>query len=219
MNRRFFLMALPCVLAACATGNYQQGGSFSEQSGFFADPYYRRIYGAVHTEQFPVYAVDLRRINAKFLRREVVFNKPYAAGTLVISTSEHYAYFVLPGGRAIRYGIGVAHSKAANFRGQAVIGRKASWPHWTPTVNMMRTQPARYGRMGGGLAPGPTNPLGARALYLYRNGRDTYFRLHGTIEPWSIGTDVSSGCIRFLNQDIIDLYNRVPVGARVVVLN
>ncbi|KAA6405028.1 L,D-transpeptidase [Candidatus Tokpelaia sp.] len=219
MNRRFFLMALPGFLAACTTTGRQVGsGPSSRRHAYFASPYYHRIYGAVTDEQFPIPAVDLRQIDPRFLRREVAFSKPYAPGTIIISTSEHYAYFVLPGGRAIRYGIGVALNRSANFRGQAVVGRKASWPHWTPTVNMMRAQPARYGHMGGGLAPGPTNPLGARALYLYRNGRDTYFRLHGTIEPWSIGTNVSSGCIRFLNQDIIDLYNRVPVGARVIVL-
>lgn len=215
MNRRFFLLAIPGFLAAC-TGNYQSGGMLSGAQGS-ADPYYRKIYGAVTTEPYPIAAVDLRQIKPQFLRREVSFDKHYAPGTILIKTSEHYAYYVLPGGKAIRYGIGVAHSKNANFRGQAVIGRKASWPHWTPTVNMMRTQPARYGHMGRGLPPGPTSPLGARALYLYRNGKDTYFRLHGTIEPYSIGTDVSSGCIRFLNQDIIDLYNRVSVGARVIV--
>jgi len=84
---------------------------------------------------------------------------------------------------------------------------------------MMRHQPQRYGHLGGGLPPGSVNPLGARALYLYRNGKDTMFRRHGTTEPWSIGTNVSSGYIRFLNHDIIDLYNRVPVGSRAVVLS
>lgn len=216
MKRKFFLLALPAFLTACA-GDFQSGGGLSPQSGYSSSPYYSRIYGAVHGEKFPVPAVDLRQINSKFLRREVPFDKPYGVGTVFINTSEHYAYVVLPGGKAMRYGIGVAKNKSANFHGPAVIGHKAAWPHWTPTLNMMRTQPARYGHMGGGLPPGSTNPLGARALYLYRNGKDTYFRLHGTIEPWSIGTDVSSGCIRFLNHDIIDFYNRVPVGARVFV--
>jgi len=100
---------------------------------------------------------------------------------------------------------------------RAVIGHKESWPSWTPTANMMRAMP-HYRAYASGMAGGTENPLGARALYLYRDGEDTYFRLHGTNEPDTIGTAVSSGCIRLVNQDIIDLYNRVPVGAPVVVL-
>jgi lipoprotein-anchoring transpeptidase ErfK/SrfK len=98
------------------------------------------------------------------------------------------------------------------------VARKAEWPRWTPTPDMIRREPARYARFAGGLAGGADNPLGPRALYLYRDGRDTLYRLHGTTEPWTIGTMVSSGCVRLLNQDIIDLYGRVPVGTRVVVL-
>jgi len=215
MNRRFFIMAVPILLAACSS-QYHPG---SQLAGRAVDPHYRKLYAATTNERYPVPAVNLQQIDPKFLRREVKFTEPYAPGTIVVKTSEHYAYFVLPGGKAMRYGVGVARSHYANFRGQAVVGRKAEWPHWTPTLNMMRTQPERYGKLGAGLPSGPTNPLGARALYLYRNGKDTYFRLHGTIEPWSIGTDVSSGCIRFLNQDIIDLYSRAKVGARVVVVS
>lgn len=214
MNRRLFLMSIPGLLAACAP---HTGTGTQTLSRF--DPYYRKIYGAIRTEPFPVAAIDLSRINPIYLRREVAYSTSYAPGTLVIEPSKFFCYFILPEGRAIRYGVGVAHNKSANFRGQAVIGRKAVWPHWTPTRNMMRNQPKRYGHLGGGLPPGPSNPLGARALYLYRNGRDTMFRLHGTTEPWSIGTNVSSGCIRFLNHDIIDLYNRIPANSRAVVLN
>ena len=105
-----------------------------------------------------------------------------------------------------------------NFRGEAVIGRKEKWPHWTPTENMMEAIPM-YRKFAGGMDGGPGNPLGPRALYLYRNGHDTNFRLHGTTEPETIGQPVSSGCIRLFNQDIIDLYNRVPVGAHVVVIS
>src|SRR5208282_5810101 len=107
--------------------------------------------------------------------------------------------------------------EALNFRGSAVIGRKAEWPHCTPTSDMIHRMPI-YAHYAAGLPGGIDNPLGARALYLYRGNQDTDFRLHGTIEPETIGTKVSSGCIRLFNHDIIDLYNRVPVGARVVVL-
>jgi lipoprotein-anchoring transpeptidase ErfK/SrfK len=118
---------------------------------------------------------------------------------------------------AMRYGVGVGREEALQFKGTATIGRKAEWPRWTPTANMVRRDPERYGPVAAGLPPGPTNPLGPRALYLYRGGNDTHFRLHGTIEPYTIGTNVSSGCIRLIDQDIIDLYSRVPAGTRVVV--
>ena len=130
---------------------------------------------------------------------------------------ERHLYFVEPGGMAMRYTVGVGREEALNFRGNAVIGRKAEWPHWTPTGDMIRRMPI-YAHYTAGLPGGINNPLGARALYLYRGNQDTYFRLHGTIEPETIGQKVSSGCIRLFNQDIIDLYNRAPVGTRVVVL-
>jgi lipoprotein-anchoring transpeptidase ErfK/SrfK len=126
-------------------------------------------------------------------------------------------YLVEAGGKAIRYAVGVARTSATNFRGDAVIGRKEKWPHWTPTETMMEAIPL-YRHYAGGMDGGINNPLGPRALYLYKNGRDTYFRLHGTTEPETIGTAVSSGCIRLFDQDIIDLYNRVPLGAHVVVV-
>ena len=112
---------------------------------------------------------------------------------------------------------GVARTAATNFRGTAVIGRKEKWPHWTPTANMMQAIPM-YRHYAGGIDGGPENPLGPRALYLYKDGHDTFFRLHGTTEPETIGSAVSSGCIRLFNQDIIDLFNRVPVGTKVVVV-
>ena len=113
--------------------------------------------------------------------------------------------------------MGVGREEALNFRGNAVIGRKAEWPHWTPTADMIRRMPI-YAHYTAGLPGGINNPLGARALYLYRGNQDTYFRLHGTIEPETIGQKVSSGCIRLFNHDIIDLYNRAPVGTQVVVM-
>ncbi len=100
----------------------------------------------------------------------------------------------------------------------AKIGRKEKWPRWMPTKNMIRRQPEKYARYADGVAGGARNPLGARALYLYRNGRDTYYRIHGTNEPWTIGRAVSNGCIRMINAHVVDLYARVPVGARVVVI-
>ena len=103
-----------------------------------------------------------------------------------------------------------------NLSGSARIGRKEEFPAWVPTANMIRREPAIYGKLAGGLPGGhPRNPLGARALYLYRGNRDTMYRIHGTPDPWSIGQSVSSGCVRMVNEDIIDLYDRISVGAPV----
>jgi lipoprotein-anchoring transpeptidase ErfK/SrfK len=176
------------------------------------------MYAAVAGEPFEVPAVDLSQVDARFLRREVAYATREQPGTIVVDPGARYAYLVLERGRAIRYGVGVGKQEGFNFEGAATIARKAEWPHWTPTAAMIRREPERYGQYAAGLPGGPGNPLGPRALYLYRDGQDTLYRLHGTTEPWSIGTMVSSGCVRLLNQDIIDLYRRVPVGSKAVVL-
>ena len=147
----------------------------------------------------------------------VSYSGPERPGTIIINTAERRLYYVLDEARALRYGIGVGRSQGANFRGTGVVGRKEKWPYWTPTGNMMAAIP-EYRKYSAGLPGGEENPLGPRALYLYRDGKDTMFRLHGTNQPQSIGHAMSSGCIRMLNHDIIDLYSRVPVGSKVVVL-
>ena len=119
--------------------------------------------------------------------------------------------------RAIRYRVGVGEA-GRTFVGRATIGRKQEWPSWTPTANMIRIEPELYGPWAGGMAPGLENPLGARAMYLYRGGRDTMYRIHGTYAPSSIGNSVSAGCIRMYQQDAINLFGRVRPGARVRVL-
>jgi lipoprotein-anchoring transpeptidase ErfK/SrfK len=182
------------------------------------DPIYYQMYAAITDEPFPVPAVDLSRMDPRLLRQEVPYPGSAAPGTIIVDPGARYLYLLLEGGRAIRYGVGVGREEAFNFQGEATIARKAEWPSWTPTPDMIAREPDRYGPYRDGLPGGLDNPLGARALYLYQDGRDTYYRLHGTNEPWSIGRKVSSGCVRLLNQDIIDLYRRVPVGARVVVL-
>jgi lipoprotein-anchoring transpeptidase ErfK/SrfK len=138
-------------------------------------------------------------------------------GTIVIDTAARHLYLVLENGMALRYGIGVG-KEGLEFEGSARVGRKAQWPRWTPTKDMIAREPERYGAVAGGVEPGLDNPLGPRALYLYQGDRDTLFRIHGTSEPWSIGKAVSSGCIRLFNQDIIDLHARVPTDTPVVVL-
>jgi lipoprotein-anchoring transpeptidase ErfK/SrfK len=133
----------------------------------------------------------------------------------VVNTGERHLYLVLEGGQAIRYGVGIGRD-GFTWQGRAKVGRKAEWPRWTPTKEMMERQPETR-EWANGMPPGLTNPLGARALYIYQDGRDTLYRLHGTMEVWSIGGAVSSGCVRLLFHDIIDLYNRAPVGTPIVV--
>jgi len=133
-------------------------------------------------------------------------------GTIVVDTRARKLYLVQPGGQAIAYGIGVGR-QGFEWRGVAQIGRKAEWPSWTPPTAMLKRRPDLPSFMEGGM----DNPLGARALYLFEGKRDTLFRIHGTNEPDTIGQAVSSGCIRMMNADVIDLYSRVRVGARVVV--
>jgi lipoprotein-anchoring transpeptidase ErfK/SrfK len=138
-------------------------------------------------------------------------NEP--AGTIVIDTSSRHLYLVQPGGGAIQYGIGVGRQGFA-WKGVARVGHKSEWPRWIPPKEMLKRRPDLPEEMDGGL----DNPLGARALYLFQGNKDTLFRIHGTNEPDSIGKAVSSGCIRMMNADAIDLYERVKVGTRVVVL-
>ncbi|MDF1671176.1 MAG: L,D-transpeptidase [Roseovarius sp.] len=160
-----------------------------------------------HTEKF--------KLDEKFTPQTVRYSG-YKPGTIIIDPKNHFLYFQLPSGKARRYGIGVGRAGLA-FRGQAKVGRKAVWPSWTPTANMIRRNPGKYARFAKGVPGGPKNPLGSRALYLYKDGRDTLYRIHGTTEPSSIGRSVSNGCIRMINEHVEDLFEQVPVGAQVVV--
>ena len=162
-------------------------------------------------------AIDVSEINPAMLRQPVEYRTKEPAGTVIVDTAARHLYLVEGNGRAMRYGIGVGKAGLA-FAGSATIKRKAEWPHWSPTENMMNREPARYRHMAAGLDGGIDNPLGPRAMYLYQGDRDTMFRIHGTTEPATIGHAVSSGCVRLMNQDVIDLYSRVKNGARVVVI-
>jgi lipoprotein-anchoring transpeptidase ErfK/SrfK len=145
-----------------------------------------------------------------YVRQEVSYATGESRGTIVVDTRQHFLYLVLGEGRAMRYGIGVARD-GFEWSGTHRVSRKAEWPSWTPPAEMRRRQPGLPSFMEGG----PNNPLGARALYL----GSTLYRIHGTNEPWSIGQNVSSGCIRMVNDDVIDLYERVQMNAKVVVLS
>ena len=157
-------------------------------------------------------------IDQRFLPQVVPSPYNEAVGTIVVAVEERYLYLIERDGLARRYGIGVGKAGLA-FTGSAIVGRKAKWPSWRPTDNMIRRNPKKYARYADGLPGGRGNPLGSRALYLYRDGQDTLYRIHGTTEPWTIGKAVSNGCVRMVNSHVEDLYDRVPVGATVVVVS
>ena len=151
----------------------------------------------------------------RFLRQRVQYSGGESSGTIVVDIADRYLYAVEEGGWATRYGVAVGE-EGLTFTGRATVGRKAEWPPWTPTASMVSRKP-RLLQYAGGVPGGPNNPLGARALYLYQGARDTKFRIHGTNEPWLIGTAVSNGCIRLTNDNIIELYDRTPLGTPVLV--
>jgi lipoprotein-anchoring transpeptidase ErfK/SrfK len=157
-----------------------------------------------------------------FQRTEVAYETRERPGTLVVDPENHFLYLVEPNGRATRYGVGVG-AEGYGWSGQATVRTKQEWPDWYPTKEYVAEHPkvAQFLKplpSGEGVKGGPENPMGARAMYLWQGKKDTLYRIHGTNEPWTIGTNVSAGCIRLTNEDVSDLYNRVPVGTKVVVL-
>ncbi len=224
--------AQDCFLFFCpprsAEPRYQQEappieprrGERSYDAGF--DRRYAALYGPVAGERFPIPAVELSDVNPNYLRRAVTYPSQEPPGTIIVDPHSRYLYLVQGGGRAIRYGIGVGR-QGFGWSGEAVIRNKQEWPDWYPPKEMIQRQPEirrqlSQLRSGLGVAGGPGNPLGARAMYLWQGNKDTLYRIHGTNEPETIGQSVSSGCIRMLNQDVIDLYQRTPLNAKVVVL-
>jgi lipoprotein-anchoring transpeptidase ErfK/SrfK len=183
---------------------------------------YAALYAPIQGEPFPVPAVRLSDIDLEYLRKSVYFPTSEPPGTIVVDAQNRFLYFVQSGGRAIRYGVGVGR-QGFGWAGVATIRDKQEWPDWYPPKEMIARQPDLRRQVtelqsGLGVPGGPRNPLGARAMYLWQGNKDTLYRIHGTFEPWTIGTNVSSGCIRMINQDVIDLYQRTAAGAKVVVL-
>ncbi len=181
-------------------------------------PDYATMYGPLEDNGFEIPAVPYTRIDPQFLRQIVDDPTGQKPGTIVVDTTGHFLYLVRPGGRAIRYGVGLGRA-GFEWSGDAVVQWKQKWPKWTPPTEMIARQPElkKYSVDNGGMPGGLKNPLGARALYLFQNGEDTLYRLHGSPEWNSIGKSVSSGCVRLMNQDIIDLYDRVPQKTPVIV--
>ena len=201
-RRRFLVAASATLLAGCNTRYVQPVPS----PGLARDG----------NEQFPIPAADLRRVKPQYFRQIVPYQSPEPTGTIIVDTPNRYLYLTMEGGQAMRYGVGIGRA-GFTWGGSARIAYKREWPRWTPPAEMIARQP-ELEEFRNGMAPGLDNPLGARALYIFEGGRDTLYRIHGTAEYWTIGTAVSSGCVRMINQDVIDLYNRVPNGTKIVVL-
>jgi lipoprotein-anchoring transpeptidase ErfK/SrfK len=172
---------------------------------------YSQMYGPINDDGYDIPAVPIAKVNPRFYRQVVADPTGEMPGTLVVDTSAHFLYLVQEGGQAMRYGVGLGRA-GFEWSGRAVVQWKQKWPRWRPPAEMIARDPKLepYSVANGGMEPGLNNPLGARALYIFQNGEDTLYRLHGSPEWWSIGKSVSSGCVRLMNQDIIDLYNRVP---------
>ncbi|NIX76742.1 L,D-transpeptidase [Microvirga terricola] len=208
MLRRLLLAALlGAPLAACQTA-LQDPQPFevaaTDDSGWYI--------GSIPDKPFDVPVVDRRKMDAKYERQVVEYKGGEKPGSIVVDIDERMLYLVQSEGKAVRYGVGVG-KQGFSWKGIASVGRKGVWPAWSPTKTMVGIKPDLPRHLEAGLE----NPLGARALYLHQNGADILFRIHGTNEPWSIGEQVSSGCVRMLNEDIVDLYERVPVGTTVYV--
>lgn len=176
--------------------------------------------GAPHVER-PTSDVVLvaqpKPVAEKYKRRIVRFASNEPPGTIIVDTNNKFLYFVQGKNRATRYGIGVGR-EGFGWSGVVKVGRKAEWPSWTPPAEMRRREAAKGRILPVVQEGGIDNPLGARALYLYKGGRDTIFRIHGTNQPWTIGHNMSSGCIRMMNKDVEHLYARAPVGSKVIVI-
>ena len=164
---------------------------------------------------YPIEPTDRSQINSVYWRQVVNFAGPEEPGTIIVDPKAHFLYHVLSGGQATRYGVGVGRAGFA-WAGIAEIRMKRRWPRWVPP-HEMAARDKRAQKWANGQPGGPGNPLGARALYLYSDGKDTLYRIHGTTEPSSIGKSVSSGCIRMLNEDVADLFDNVEIGTKVIV--
>lgn len=213
ITRRLFLLSgIGAALSACVQGETEgitAEPTGSEPSGVTAS------YGALPGETFPIPAVNLKKLKPKYRRRMVDFPTAEIPGTIIVDTPNRYLYLVLDNGKAMRYGVGIGRD-GFTWGGRGRIQYKRAWPRWTPPSEMIDRQP-ELEKYRHGMEPGLDNPLGARALYIFQNGEDTLYRLHGTQDASSIGKAVSSGCVRLVNQDVIDLFNRARPGASIIV--
>lgn len=205
MIGKSFLTILALATTLVLTGCLSEG-TYTMYSG---------SYGSTRDAGYRLPRIPIYKVDKKYHRQLVRYETDEKPGTVVVDTNRKFLYFVMKDNKAMRYGIGVGR-EGFEWSGVARVARKREWPRWTPPPEMIKREP-ELAKYRNGMKPGLTNPLGARALYLYNRRGDTGYRLHGSPEWNSIGRSMSSGCIRLMNQDIIDLYNRVDVGAKVIV--
>lgn len=218
IGRRGFALGV-CSLAATGCSTSFSIPSFNARSaGRFALDY-STLYASLPEEQFPIPALPQGALKPKFQRRRVRYPTREKPGTVIVDTKRFYLYHVERFGYAMRYGVGLGRA-GFEWSGRANIRWKRKWPTWTPPREMIRRQPelAKWSAENGGMPPGLRNPLGSRALYIFEGKVDTLYRVHGTPEVHSIGRAVSSGCVRMVNQDVIDLYERVRPNSPILVV-
>jgi lipoprotein-anchoring transpeptidase ErfK/SrfK len=207
-GRRSFLIGSVVTLGAFGLGGCVTDGMSSAEL--------QAMYGPVADKKFPIPASDFTKVDPKYYRRTVRYETREAPGTIIVDPGNYYVYRVEGDGEATRYGANVGR-EGFLWSGDAYVGRKAEWPTWTPPAEMIKRQPeaAKYAR---GMPGGLDNPLGARTLYLYQNGRYTLYTIYASSDPETIGTNLTSGCTGLMTQDMIDLYDRTEVGTKVIVL-
>ncbi|MGF9564688.1 L,D-transpeptidase [Neorhizobium sp. JUb45] len=225
LSRRAFVIgsaAMTATLAGCATSTGPKNVPVPEQVRRPIVPAteaeLQARYAAISDGGHQIPAIPYQQIDPKYYRQRVIDPTGETPGTVVVATPDRFLYVVEPGGTAMRYGVGIGRDGFA-WQGEGVIHWRQPWPRWKPPADMIARQPglSRFSVENGGMDPGVKNPLGARALYIFQNNQDTLYRLHGSPEWQSIGKATSSGCVRLINQDVIDLYTRVPYHARIVV--
>lgn len=212
ISLKIFVVAFGAFALVFGTGAFADGGLVKTKNRFGQTIYVLPPAGMSIAKGEPKHKLQVKNPYGQhpdLLRQVVAYNSEYSPGTVVVDTNARFLYLVMSGNRAMRYGIGVARS-GFEWSGTHKITAKREWPGWTPPAEMRQREPHLPAYMPGGI----DNPLGARALYI----GNTLYRLHGTTQPWSIGKKVSSGCIRLTNEDIKDLYTRVRIGTRVVVI-
>ena len=213
ITRRISLLSgVGLALSACVQDGAEEGVVAEPTSG---PSLFARSYDALPDEPYPIPAVDLKKLKPKYRRRIVDFPTAEVPGTIIVDTPNRFLYLVMENGSAMRYGVGIGRD-GFTWGGRGRIQYKREWPRWTPPSEMIARQP-ELEKYRNGMEPALDNPLGARAMYIFQNGQDTFYRLHGTQDAASIGKAVSSGCVRLINQDVIDLFNRVRPGATIIV--
>lgn len=212
MDRRTF-MGATLAASALAAGTARAAETQTAALPAPSQPAKPEMIMAAPENRFPAGL----KIAPQFYPVSVSVRRDLEPGSIIVLSNQHFLYYIVEPGVALRYGVAVGKAELV-FRGEAVVGKKVEWPSWKPTPEMIERNPSAYAKYAEkGMEGGPRNPLGARAIYLFQDGRDTAIRIHGTVEPNSIGHSVSNGCLRMVNEHVIDLFNRVQMGAKVTV--